>query len=106
MHYISGLGIVNARRRTALRALYVDGARKGIFVFPQHSGASLDRDGGYDWQTLTSFSNPLRVSLRKGVNTLELRLYQPSPVYIDPAANTILADFIRIIPLKTERLKT
>ena len=58
------------------------------------------------WQTLTSFSNPLRVSLRKGVNTLELRLYQPSPVYIDPAANTILADFIRIIPLKTERLKT
>lgn len=106
VHYISGLGIVNARRRTALRALYVDGARKGIFVFPQHSGASLDRDGGYDWQTLTSFSNPLRVSLRKGVNTLELRLYQPSPVYIDPAANTILADFIRIIPLKTERLKT
>lgn len=101
VHYISGLGIVNARRRTALRSLWVDGKRQGIFVFPQHSGASLERDGGYDWQTLTSFSNPLRVRLRKGVNTMELRLYQPSPVYIDPAANTLLADFIRIIPLKT-----
>ena len=99
VHYISGLGIVNARRRTALRALYVDGSRRGIFVFPQHSGASLDRDGGYDWQTLTSFSNPLRIRLHKGLNHMELRLYQPSPVYIDPTANTLLADFIRIIPL-------
>ncbi len=28
-----------------------------------------------------------------------MRLYQPTPVYIDPTANTIVADFVRIIDL-------
>lgn len=96
VHYISGLGIVNSRRRTAMRSLYVDGNRQGVFVFPQHTPGSMDAESAGAWQNLTAFSNPLKIKLRKGRNRLSLRLYQPTPVYIDPTANAIVADFIRI----------
>ena len=99
VHYISGLGIVNPRRRTALRSLYIDGGYSGIFVFPQQTPMSRDAESGNRWQNLTAFSNPLKVRLRKGRNRIMMRLYQPTPVYIDPTANTIVADFVRIIDL-------
>lgn len=96
IHYISGLGIVNPRRRTALRSLYIDGNCRGIFVFPQQTPGSTDQDTSNGWQNLTAFSNPLKVRLRKGENHISIRIYQPTPVYIDPTANTIVADFVRI----------
>lgn len=99
VHYLSGLGIVNGRRRTALRSLTVNGVRSGVFVFPQLTSASASADPALDWQSRTAFTNPLKVELDSGRNELEIKLYQPSPVYIDPTANAILADFVRIIRL-------
>jgi len=99
VHYISGLGIVNSRRRTALRTLTVNGSLGGFFVMPQLSPKSWDKDMGAGWQTLASYSNALKVHLHAGRNTMQLKFYQPSPVYVDPTANTILADFIRIVEL-------
>ena len=81
----------------ALRSLVVNGERGGVFVFPQLSPKEWDKDMGDSWQTLGTFSNALRVHLNKGENRLELRFYQPSPVYVDPTANSILADFVRVI---------
>jgi len=100
VHYASGLGTVNRRRRIGLRTLWVDGERQGVFVFPQFSHFSqvgLNRDASTDWQTITSFSNPLRVWLDCGMNRIEMRLYQPSPVYADPTANSVVADFVRLV---------
>lgn len=94
--YSGGLGIVNPRRRTALRRLKVNGVEAGIFVFPQFSPAWWNRDTGTGWQLPTTYSNQLCVELRKGENELSLVYFQPSPVYIDPLANTILLDQIRI----------
>ncbi len=90
---------MNGRRRTALRSLTVNGVRSGVFVFPQLTSASAPADPALDWQSRTAFTNPLKVELDSGRNELEIRLYQPSPVYIDPTANAILADFVRIIRL-------
>lgn len=98
VHYISGLGIVNPRRRTALRSLYIDGTRRGIFVFPQQTPGNTE-PASNGWQNLTAFSNPLKVFMHKGENRISIRLYQPTPVYIDPTSNTIVADFVRITAL-------
>lgn len=99
VHYASGLGMVNRKRRTALRTLWVDGERSGVFVFPQTVSADRDREAPADWQTLTSFSNALRVRMHEGENRIEIKLYQPSPVYVDPTSNSVVADFVRIICL-------
>ncbi len=96
VRYSSGLGIVNPRRRTALRRLKVNGVEAGIFVFPQYSPAWWKRDTGSGWQLPTTYSAQLRVEMEKGENRLTLAYFQPSPVYVDPLANTILIDRIRI----------
>lgn len=99
VHYASGLGIVNPRRGTALRMCMVNGRRAGVFVFPQFSPSAWDKSLGDDWQRLSSFSNPLVVKLEAGENSLELRYFQTSPVYLDPTANSLVADYVRLIPL-------
>ena len=99
VHYASGLGIVNPRRGTALRMCMVNGRRAGVFVFPQFSPSAWDKSLGDDWQRLSSFSNPLVVELEAGENILELRYFQTSPVYLDPTANSLVADYVRLIPL-------
>lgn len=99
VHYASGLGIVNPRRGTALRMCIVNGLRAGVFVFPQFSPSAWDKSLGDDWQRLSSFSNPLVVNLAQGENNLELRYFQTSPVYLDPTANSLVADYVRLIPL-------
>lgn len=99
VHYLYGLGIVNSRRRTALRSLDIDGNRCGILVFPQLCAPKRDREGSDGWQSLTSFTNPVKVHLTRGLHTLELKVYQPSPVYIDPYTNVVLADYVRIVRL-------
>lgn len=100
VHYINGLGIVNSRRRTAVRRFEVDGEPRGVFVFPQLSAADWDNTPDREWQNHTAFTNPLVVDLTPGKHRVELRYYQPTPVYIDPSANTVLADYVRIIKLK------
>lgn len=97
VHYLQGLGIVNSRRRTALRSLEVDGNRLGVMVFPQLSASDWESDASRDWQTRTAFTNPLTVRLTPGRHTLRLLFYHPSPVYIDPQENMVLADFVRLL---------
>lgn len=99
VHYLSGLGLVNARRRAAaFRFLTVNEVRAGVLVFPQQTLWQPDfNDDG--WQHLSAYSNPLRVHLTAGENILELRYFQVPPVYADPAANALVADFIRLIRL-------
>lgn len=100
MRYIHGLGLVNARRRTALRRLEVNSANCGILVFPQLSkGSGSAPEGWKEWQRLTSYTNPLRARLHKGVNVIEVKFWQPSPVFVSPDANVVLADRLRLIRL-------
>lgn len=99
VHYLYGLGIVNSRRRTAMRGAYIDGERVGVLVFPQLCSPPRDRETGEGWQSMTSFTNPVKTSLTAGRHTLELKIYQPSPVYVDPYNNDVLADFVRIVRL-------
>lgn len=96
IRYSSGLGIVNPHRRTALRRLKVNNVEAGIFVFPQFSPAWWNRDTASDWQLPNSYSTQLCVELQKGVSQLSLAYFQPSPVYVDPFANTVLLDRIRV----------
>lgn len=99
VHYLQALGIVNPRRKMALRMLSVNGIRSGIFMFPQLQQKNWDKDMGDSWQSIAVYSNPLKVHLTKGENRIELRFYQPNPVFVDPSSNSILADHVRIIRL-------
>lgn len=99
IHYVNGLGIVNSQRRLALRRLRANSREAGTFLFPQLAPSSVSKNAGGSWQEMTDWSNPLIVSLRKGLNLMELRYYQPSPVYTDPNSNVILIDMIRITPI-------
>lgn len=101
LRYACGLGIVNAQRRVALRQLRVNNLDAGVFVFIQLTPAALRRMGEpvESWQTAAAWTNPLEVELHEGHNDLELRYYQPSPVYVDPQSNTVLTDIIRIISI-------
>lgn len=94
--YLDGLGIVNTRRRTALRSVDVDGERLGVWVFPQLCVMRRGSEPYDDWQSHTAFTNPLKVHLTAGHHVLEMRIYQPNPVYIDPPSNVVLSDVIRI----------
>ena len=100
VHYLSGLGIVNQKRGTALRMCVINGERAGVFVFPQLPPSRWDRTLGDGWQTLNTFSNPLIADLNEGENQIELRYFQTSPVYLDPTANSFVADYVRLIPIQ------
>lgn len=106
VHYLSGLGIVNARRRTALRHLMVNGTRAGVLVFPQLTQYNRGLGGESTDQLLAaSFSNPLPVHLKRGYNSIELRYFQITPVYLDPTTNCIVADYVRFILLTHQHKK-
>lgn len=96
VRYINGLGIVNKQRRTVLRRLEVNSRPAGTLVFPQLSAAWWDKDLGEHWQQLEARTNAIPVTLRKGSNTLSIRYHQPSPVYLDPAHNTVLIESINL----------
>lgn len=100
VHYAAGLGIVNNQRRIALRILKVNGADAGTFIFTQLSAVTAQlKESDESWQNTVAWTNPLIVQLNEGPNTLELRYFQPSPVFVDPGSNTVLADIVRILPL-------
>lgn len=106
VHYASGLGIVNAQRRIALRQLRVNRKEAGVFFFPQLTGISSGNADGVDsWQEMTSWTNSLLIDMQSGRNELELRYFQPSPVYADPLSNTVLIDMIRIVPIDTGKVQ-
>lgn len=98
VHYANGLGIVNTQRKTALRSLRVNSKEAGIFIFPQLSPATTRHGDNESWQEMTVWSNSLIITLEKGTNRIELRYYQPSPVYADPNSNVVLFDIIRLTP--------
>lgn len=98
VHYANGLGVVNSQRKTALRSLRVNGQEEGIFIFPQLSAASIPKGQGESWQKMTAWSNILTINLKKGTNHIELRYFQPSPVYADPNSNVVLVDLVRLTP--------
>lgn len=99
VHYANGLGIVNSKRKVALRRFLVNGREEGMLVFSQLSAANAPR-GGEPWQEMTTWSNSVIVDLEKGTSRLELRYYQPSPVYSDPNSNVVLFDLVRLTPVK------
>lgn len=99
VHYANGLGIVNSQRKIALRSFRVNGREAGVLIFPQLSAANAPRDDNESWQEMTTWSNTLIVDLKKGENRLELRYYQPSPVYSDPNSNVVLFDLVRLTPV-------
>lgn len=100
VHYAAGLGIVNKQRRIALRTLKVNGLDAGTFIFAQLSAATAQMlENDEMWQNTVAWTNPLVVQLNEGPNDLELRYFQPSPVFVDPQSNTVVADIIRIIAL-------
>ena len=96
VHYANGLGVVNAQRKTALRSLRVNGREEGIFIFPQLSASSVTKGESESWQKMTGWSNLLTAKLERGTNHIELRYYQPSPVYADPNSNVVLFDQVRL----------
>ena len=100
VHYADGLGIVNGQRKLALRSLRVNGVESGVFFFTQRTSATATATGEKSsWKEMTAWSNILTVNLDKGENHLELRYFQPSPVYADPTSNVILIDLIKLIPI-------
>jgi hypothetical protein len=99
IHYVNGLGIVNSQMKLALRQLLVDGDFAGVFYFSQRSAATAPRNDIEPWQEMRAWTNPLIIDLDKGENHLELRYFQPSPIFADPITNVILIDTIRLIPL-------
>ncbi len=96
VRYANGLRLVNNQRKTALRSLKVNNSNAGIFIFPQLTSGNIRNSDNESWQKMTDWSNPLIINLDKGLNKIELRYYQPSPVYIDPNANILLFDAIRL----------
>lgn len=99
VHYANGLGIVNGQRKISLRSFRANGREQGILVFPQLPPGSQPKGGTASWQEMTAWSNTLVANLDKGTNHLELRYYQPSPVYSDPNSNVVLFDLVRLTPV-------
>jgi hypothetical protein len=86
--YSNGNGPVNTDNKCAQRSLFCNGKYYGSAIFPQRG-----RDEWSDW----GLSNPLTVSLKKGVNRLELRFeeFNNSMNFLE---NSFLLDYIRCFP--------
>lgn len=97
-HYANGLGVVNSQRRVALRQLRANGKIAGVLLFQQLKPREMAGSTGESWQEQTAWSNTLCPTLHKGLNHLELRYLQISPVLADPTANEVLIDMVQIIP--------
>lgn len=102
IHYANGLRLVNNQRKTALRSLKVNDYNAGIFICPQLTSGTVRISDNESWQKMATWSNPLIINLNKGINKIELRYYQPSPVYIGPNSNILLFDAIRIISIDNQ----
>lgn len=83
--YSNGNGPVNTDNKCAQRALYCNGLYAGTAVFPQRG-----RDEWSNW----GLSNPLKVSLSKGSNRLELRMEEFN-TNMNVEENTFMLDYAR-----------
>jgi len=64
IRYVNGNGPVNTENKCALRSVYIDKKRTGIFVFPQR--------GKDEWSNI-GFTNPIVLPLKKGEHIVSIR---------------------------------
>ena len=85
--YSNGTGPWNTDNNCAIRSCYVNGEYRGVFVFPQRG-----TDEWSDW----GFSNPVSLSLEKGVNELRLR-FDDWNTNMDGEINEAMLDYLRLV---------
>jgi hypothetical protein len=83
--YSNGSGPVNTDNKCAQRSLFCNGVYKGSAIFPQR---------GLDEWSNWGLSNPLTVPLKKGPNSMALRLEDYNN-NMNVSENTFILDFIR-----------
>ena len=89
--YANGSNNLTDADMCAVRNLSVNGSKAGIVVFPQR---------GKDLWTLWGYSSSLRVSLKKGSNTLVLS-YEPDNENMNAQGiNRAMLDYVRLIRVK------
>jgi hypothetical protein len=90
-HYANGSNNLTDADMCAVRTLSVNGSKAGTVVFPQR---------GKDLWTLWGYSNAVRVSLKKGSNTLVLS-YEPDNANMNAQdINRAMLDYMRLIQVK------
>ena len=88
VRYSNGSGPSYSGDKCAIRSLVVNGERVGSIVMPQR--------GDNEWRS-TGFSNMLQLSLKKGVNTVEIAYVPMYDTNMNRRTNTALIDYIRFI---------
>lgn len=88
--YANGNGPVNTENKCAMRTLKVNNVENGLIVFPQR--------GKEEWSNW-GYSNSLRVSLKEGVNNLELS-YEPFNENMNGEINQAMLDQVFISGLE------
>ena len=90
-YYANGSNNLTDADMCAVRTLSVNGSKAGTVVFPQR---------GKDLWTLWGYSNVVRVSLKKGSNTLVLS-YEPEDENMNAQGiNRAMLDYMRLIRVK------
>ena len=91
IHYANGSNNLTDADMCAVRTLSVGGSKAGTLLFPQR---------GKDLWTLWGYSNAVRVSLKKGSNTLVLS-YEPENENMNAQGiNRAMLDYVRLIKVK------
>ncbi len=88
VRYSNGNGSLYHGDKCAIRSLVINGERVGSIVMPQR--------GDREWRS-TGFSNALSISLKKGVNTVEIAYLHKYDTNMNRKTNTALIDYIRFI---------
>jgi hypothetical protein len=87
--YANGSGPVNTDNKCAIRTLWVNGKNMGAVVFPQR--------GLNEWSNW-GYSNPKKISLKKGPNQLKLS-FESWNENMNGDINTAMIDFLRLVKL-------
>ena len=93
VRYGNGSGPVNSSNKAAIRSLFVNDQAAGVLVMPQR-GTDLWTDWGY--------SNPLRVQLAAGKQTLAIR-YTDADRNMNGEINEALLDHARLTLLEADQ---
>ena len=87
--YANGNGPINTENKCAIRTLFIDKIRLGAQVFP-HRGTS-------EWSNW-GFSNAIKVNLKKGKHTVNLK-FMPENENMNIEINQAMLDYLRIVKL-------
>lgn len=91
IHYANGSNNLTDADMCAVRTLSVGGSKAGTLLFPQR---------GKDLWTLWGYSNAVRVSLKKGSNTLVLS-YEPDNENMNAQGiNRAMLDYVRLVKIR------